>query len=241
MPKLSDMDMCSHVHNARRGHMGAQRTWIALQKYFPGHDIPYNFVSDFVRECPVCQKFRLARTKAYYPSDKRIIPVEHLHSSIGIDHIDMQEDTANDNRYILVVRVHYSGLVKFYPVKNKDAETTARTLLKFYSSYGIFETLRCDQGADYTSTVIKQLHKWFGIPVHYSIIRRHESSGVEHINREIRRHISILLATEGLYGKWSDDTVLPLVEFLINNTENTATGKKLFELHFGSSSAAFHR
>jgi hypothetical protein len=117
--------------------------------------------------------------------------------------------------------VHYSGLVKFYPVKNKDAETTARTLLKFYSSYGIFEALRCDQGADYTSTVIKQLHKWFGIPIHYSIIRRHESSGVEHINHEIRRHTSILLATEGLYGKWSEDTVLPLVEFLINNTENT--------------------
>jgi RNase H-like domain found in reverse transcriptase/Reverse transcriptase (RNA-dependent DNA polymerase) len=241
VPKLSDMDMCSHVHNARRGHMGAQRTWIALQKYFPGHSVPYEFVADFVRECSVCQKFRLARTKAYYPSDKRIIPVEHPHSSIGIDHIDMAKDDDNGNRYILVVRVHYSGLVKFYPVKNKDAETTARTLLKFYASYGIFDTLRCDQGADYTSTVIKQLHKWFGIPVHYSIIRRHESSGVEHINHEIRRHTSILLATEGLYGKWSDDTVLPLVEFLINNTENMATGKKPFELHFGSSSAAFHR
>ena len=53
--------------------------------------------------------------------------------------------------------------------------------------------------------------------------------------------LSALLATEGLYGRWSDDTVLPVVEFIMNSTENFATGKKPFELHFGSTSAAFHK
>ena len=240
-PTLSDENILNEIHNARRGHMGAQRTWTTLQRDYPGHTMPYAFVEEYVRNCPVCQKFRLGRGKAYLPAQNRIIPVEHLHSSIGIDHLDLGEDTANGNRFVLVVRVHYSGLVKLYPVKNKDAETTARTLLKFYASFGLFDTLRCDQGADYTSHVIQQLHKWFGIPIRYSIVRRHESSGVEHVNREVRRHVFALLATEGLYGRWSDDTVLPVVEFIMNSTENSATGKKPFELHFGSTSAAFHR
>jgi len=52
--------------------------------------------------------------------------------------------------------------------------------------------------------------------------------------------VTIALQAEELYGEWSDETVLPVIEFLLNNTENEVTGKKPFELHFGSKAATYH-
>jgi hypothetical protein len=51
------------IHGGRKMHWGIRRTWLLLNKYFPGHRIPYQVVSDFVKECPTCQKNRLEMTE----------------------------------------------------------------------------------------------------------------------------------------------------------------------------------
>jgi hypothetical protein len=97
--------------------------------------------------------------------------------------------------------------------------------------------VRSDQGSDFDSTLIKTLHTYLGIPQGFSLIRRHESSGVERTNREIRRHVTALLADEELYGEWSDETVLPLVQYFINSAINAETGATPFDLHYGTDMA----
>jgi len=230
---LSDEDMLRNVHGGRRAHMGAARTWQRLRDEFPGHKVPYAFVEEFVATCPTCQKHRLDRGKAYLKPQVRHLPADHPHKSLGIDTLEMAQDKRG-NRYALVLVNHFTKLTHIFPVKKKDADTTARCLLTYFSLYGRVEQVRSDQGSDFDSEVVRQLHLYLGISQKFSLVRRHESSGVERTNREIRRHITALLADEELYGQWSDETVLPLVQFTINSSVNAETGMTPFALHFGS-------
>jgi hypothetical protein len=59
-------------------HWGIRRTWILLNKYFLGHRIPYQMVSDFVKECPTCQKNRLEMTEGINPLIKHLKPEHHV-------------------------------------------------------------------------------------------------------------------------------------------------------------------
>jgi hypothetical protein len=238
--KLSDEDMIKAVHVARRGHMGVQRTWARLNDDYEGHKIPYKFVEEFIARCGVCQKFRLERKNLYYEPQTRALHAPHLHAAIGIDHIEMN-DTPSGLKYMLVVVCHFSKLVKLYPVNSVDADTTAKALLQFYSSYGVYDILRADQGGAFESNVIRKLHEYLGVPIKYSLVRRHESSGVERTNKEIRRHVQILLAVEKKGHNWADPTVTSLVEYLLNSEVNSETGQVPFKLHFGSAAAVYHR
>ena len=39
------------VHNARMGHHGVKRTWVLLNKHYPGHGVPFKVIEDFVQTC----------------------------------------------------------------------------------------------------------------------------------------------------------------------------------------------
>jgi len=238
--RISDEDMCARVHTSRRGHMGVARTVQRLAEEFPGHKIPVRFVEDYIARCPTCQKFRLARGRNYYREEARYIPAEHLHSSVGVDLMEMREDPQG-NKYLCVVVCHFSKMVRLFPMKDKTAETVAKCMLKFYAQAGIFDLLRCDPGAEFTADVVKHLHSYLGIPMRYSLVRRHESSGVERTNREVRRHLMAILADEEKYGDWSEDTVLPLVEYVLNSEVNHETGEIPLVLQYGTKAALYHR
>lgn len=236
---LSDEQMLDSLHNARQGHMGVARTWAKLKDLYPGHSIPYAYVAQYVESCPLCQKFRLDRGRMYYKPQVRKLPADYLHHSIGIDHLYMVPDEAG-NKYLLVVVNLFSKLTHLYPVPNKDEDTTARCLLRYFSQYGLADTVRCDQGSDYTGAVVRELHNYLGIPVHYGLVRRHESSGVERTNREVRRHIVALMAEDALYDSWSSDAVLPVVQFVMNSAVNGETNESPFLLHYGSAAEKYH-
>jgi hypothetical protein len=44
------------VHGGRKGQWGQRKTWSLLNITYPGHNIPYEFVVEFVKYCPTCQK-----------------------------------------------------------------------------------------------------------------------------------------------------------------------------------------
>jgi len=59
-------------HGGRRMHGGVRRTWITLNKEFPGHQISHRQVADFVAECPICQKFRSSMQDYVEPLTKHL-------------------------------------------------------------------------------------------------------------------------------------------------------------------------
>jgi hypothetical protein len=236
---LSDADMLQHVHNARQGHLGVKPTWTRLKDLYPGHEIPYAFVDEYIRNCPVCQKFRHNRGQAYYSPLIQRIPAKHLHTSIGIDLAHMIPDPLG-NRYILIVVNHFTKLVHLYPIADKEDKTIARCLIQYYSQYGIHETIRLDQGSEFTNTLIEMLHRWLGVEARYSLVNRSEASGAERSIQEVRRHLLAILHEDEEYEKWSSPEYLSIVQHILNDTVSAETGFKPFHLHYGSAAATYH-
>ena len=51
--------LLSQVHGGRAGHRGIKRTYEALNLHHPGHGISINQITDYIANCPICQKDRV--------------------------------------------------------------------------------------------------------------------------------------------------------------------------------------
>ena len=224
--------MLKAVHGGRSAHHGARRTWMLLNDHYPGHEISYSQVAEFISMCPVCQKTRLRMTEVLVPI------VRHLKNDgpgrvVGMDYLSIGEDKFG-NVGCYVVRNHFTKLIYIYATKSQSAILTATALFLYCVSYGCFDVLLTDPGSEFTSELINILNSWFGIHHRVSLVDRHESNGVEGGNKEILRHLRGLLCDERIKDRWSDPTVLGWVVFIMNSFDDSESGASPYALTFGS-------
>jgi len=233
--ELVTQDQMLHaVHGGRSAHMGARTTWMLLNKHYPGHNLSYAQVAEFVSMCPVCQKVRLSMKETLIPV------VRHLKNDgprrvVGIDYLSISEDKFG-NIGCYVARDHHTKLIFIYPTKAQSALLAATTLFLFCVTYGVFEYLMSDPGTEFTSDIVALLNSWFGIHHRISLTDRHESNGVEGGNKEILRHLRTLLCDERIKDRWSDATVIGWVTFIMNTFNDSESGASPYALTFGSDS-----
>ena len=140
---------------------------------------------------------------------------------------------------MFVVVNMFSKLVFLYPVKEKNAISCATAIFKNICTYGFVRNLYSDPGSENTTEVMTELCKMLGMTRRLSIVNRHESNGVERPNKEILRHLRHLVQQEKIKHNWADDTVLPIVQFIIKDTYNRDSGTasqgfSAFTLTFGN-------
>jgi len=230
----------SEVHGGRVGHHGARRTHLLIRQLFPGANVPHKFVEDYVSSCAVCQKTRLGMSDALQPI-YRTLKSENKRKAVGVDTLTVTPADKHGNKYIIVIVVHTTKLVSLYPSADKSAEQTATALFRFFATYGVYETLISDPGSDLMSDVVAQLTAWYGVKHVFSLVDRHESNGVEGTNKSILRHLTALVADERILDRWSDPTVLPLVQYLLNSQVSHETGLTPFHAHFGTDDSTYMR
>ena len=237
---ISADDMLKYVHGDRMAHHGQKRTWQELNKQYPGHNISFRAVQEYINNCPVCQKMRLHLVEGVHPLHRPIMP-EHRRQRVGVDTLTITPIDQSGNNYLTVIVVHPQRLMKMYPSPNRDALAMALALFQFYCTYGVFEFIYSDQGTDLMSDVIKHLHQWFGIRHRFALVDRHESNGVERSNGEILKHIRTLVMDENMQDRWSDPTIIHMVEFIINSQVNSETGIVPFHFFFGTDDIKYFR
>ena len=220
-------------------HFGALATWRLLQEQFVGHGIPMAYVRFYIRECPVCQKYRRTLTADRIPSIIRHLKVPGPRATVGIDGFTMTPPDKHGNSYIHVIVNHFTKHVYLHPSKSKDATSAANALITYVSMFGRFARLISDPGSDYASDTVRMLNEYFGIEHAFSLVDRHESNGVEPTNRELKRHIQALVHDTRFSDRWSEPQVLGLITFHINNHRSSESGYSAFDCTFGSMHSEF--
>ncbi len=221
------------VHSGRNLHPGVRRTWLALNETYPGHRIPYKVVEEFVMTCPICQKDRLAMTDSIQPIVRHLKP-PHARSIVGVDTLTVTPTDQRGNTVILVVINLFTKLVGLYPAPKHDALNTAIALFQYFCTFGLVDGIISDPGTEFTNELIAHLTRWLGIRHTFSLVDRHESNGTEPTNKAILRHLKALVYEERLVHQWSDPTVLPLIQFVLNSSYHSESGASAFQLTYGS-------
>jgi hypothetical protein len=137
---------------------------------------------------------------------------------------------------------HFSHFPHAYAAKSYDETSVVAALLKHFATFGMFDEIVSDPGSAFMSEVVKQFNRWVGIRHKVSLVGRHESNGCEGSGKQFLRHLQTLVSDERLIDRWSDDTVLPLINFeLANRTTKETGGYTPFQLKYGTQDAEYFR
>jgi hypothetical protein len=227
------------VHGGRSLHFGAAETWRKAKILFPTAKITMAAVRHFVKECPICQKMRDTGVKGL-PEQYLSLKPSTYRRAVGVDHVAVTPADKHGNCCAVLIVEFYSHFPQAYAAKSYSAESVAIALFKHFCTFGIFDQLVSDPGSAFMSDVVAQLNSWLGVQHKVSLIGRHESNGCESTGKELVRHLRTLVSDERLLDSWSDDTVLPIINFSLANHPSSETGGYTpFELKYGSSDAKY--
>ena len=225
------------VHGDEMGHNGAKRTWQLLNNHHPGHKYTMVDVQEHVKQCAVCQKYRLKFQTSVQPLVKTLVK-PNPRTAVAIDTCSMDMDN-NGNRYLLIFVNMFTKLVHIYPVKDKSAETTANKVLSYLGTYYLVDEFHSDQGSDFMSKLQKQVLDLFGIRRTHTISYSPWSSGAEPSVKKASEHVRTICADKNWASRWSDEHVIALAQMVCNEHQHTSTGVSPYEATFGSDVAKY--
>lgn len=200
------------------GHYGVERTLnkIATRYYFTGMR---RFVSDYVRKCVECQKYKADNLK---PAGLLQTPVAASRfETVAIDLFGPLPKTARGNKWVFVVEDTASKWVELFAIKDATAEECAKTLIEeVITRFGTPRKLASDNGVQFISDVMQQVAYCLDINQCFIPLYHPSSNPVERKNRDLKTQLSILVGNE--HDTW--DNYLGAVRFAINTTQCESTG-----------------
>jgi hypothetical protein len=137
---MTYVDLLRKVHGGRSGHWGVRQTWLALNKLYPGHRIPYKLVHDFVMSCYICQKDRLRQLDNIQPVTRHLHQ-DRLHRTVGIDLLTVTPEDENGYKVVIMIVDLFDKFVDPSPHKDFTAETAAIALFKHICNYGMIDAV----------------------------------------------------------------------------------------------------
>ena len=229
------------VHGGKHLHFGAAETYRRAKELYPDKYIPIELVRIWVKECPLCQKMRDTGITGLPSRTLTLKPLTYRRT-IGIDHVSVTPIDKNGNGCAIVLTEHFAHFVQIYPVSDYTADTVLVTLIKHYTTFGLFDEIASDPGSAFMSKVVAELNGMFGIRHKVSLIGRHESNGVEGSIKQFLRHLKTIVFDGRLVDRWSDSNVLSPINFALNSRTTPETGGFTpFQLKYGTQDAEYFR
>ena len=151
-----------------------------------------------------------------------------------MDLTDINENINDNNfnfKYLLNIIDHHSKLCGSYLLETKNAEEIYKNLCDFISHYGPPKLLQCDNGKEFSNSLINQLCNELNIKLIHSKPRHPQTNGaIERLHREIKKGLLIDKLTKK--DKYNIKIAIINVVFSHNNTTNRTTKYKPIELFY---------
>ena len=212
------------------GHQGQRRSLSLLYERFWWPGMTKDLVNK-VKNCGRCKKYngappiaKLQKLPCAGPGELVHINFTSIEETVGLN----EQPTIWD---VLVIQDHFSKHVVAYVVKDQTARTVAKTLRwGYFGLFGAPAYLLSDKGPAFTSRVVEDLCKMYGVQkLRTSSYHAQTNGQVERMNQTLIRMI----------GKLEDDKkacwslYLPEVLMAYNSTRSAVTGYSPHFLLFG--------
>lgn len=206
---------------AHQGHQGITRTQRALKcrVWFKNMN---KKVEDLVKRCTQCQV--TTGYEKYKPVKSTEMPEGPWHELAT----DLYGPLSENGNYLFVVTDQYSRYPLVNEVKRTDAKTICNVLKEMFSTFGIPNLIKSDNGPPYNSAEFEAFSKYMGFKHQRTTPYHHRSNGqVEAFMKNLTKMRRIAKIDNKSYKE-------KIIEFLAayRSTPHSSTGKTPIELLF---------
>ena len=189
---------------------------ILVKYYWPG---VRQDVGKFIAGCVDCRKFKSLNTAGAQDHVSPRIP-EHF-ETLSVDLVGPLPETPRGNNYIFSVMDIATGFLELFPLPTASAEAITRILSEdVFLRYGFPKSLRCDNGMQFVSAVMKQVAASMQIHFQYVATWLPRVNPVERKHRDLKPKLAI--AVQDLHTEW--DIHLTAIRWSMNSTPSSITG-----------------
>lgn len=224
--------LLTSVHNSTVvGHPGINRTIEKFRRtyYFPQYR---QYITNYVNACDVCHRSKSLRIKPHgflVPLPIAVSPWK----SISMDFIVKLPRSEEGNDSIFVIVDRFTKFAHFIPCQ--ELGRTAPKMAKLYykhlfANHGLPDDIVSDRGTVFTSDYWRSLQELTRTKLNMSTAFHPQSDGqTERINQSIEQY----LRTYCNYNQSDWESLLPLAQFVYNDSYHSATKVTPFYANFG--------
>ena len=230
VPKRYRKQILDLAHDSpTSGHMGVKRTQerITASFYWPGID---KDVRRHCLSCDICQR-TMGRGAARRAPLQEVPIVTIPFKQVGIDIIGpINPSSSRGNKYVLTMVDYATKYVEATPLETVTTITVAEALFEMWSRVGIPDKIVSDRGTQFTSDLMKEIHRLLSIKGVTTTPYHAQGNGlVERFNGTLKTMIRKLCVNEP--QEW--DRFIPAMLFAYRETPQESTGFSPFELLYG--------
>ncbi|XP_076069884.1 uncharacterized protein LOC143041747 [Oratosquilla oratoria] len=213
------------------GHFSHRKTElkVAEQFYWPGMGTD---IRTFCRSCDKCQRFSAKGRVPPVPLQPMPIVTEPF-ARVAIDLVGPLSPASSDgHRYILTLIDFATGFPEAVPLKDIDSISVAEALLTIFSRVGIPREILSDRGTQFTSNLMKELHRMLGVkPIFTTPFHPSGNGRIERLHGPLKAILRKLCAEKP--REWHRYLIPTL--FALGELPSDRTGFSAFELLYGRS------
>ena len=158
------------------GHLGVNKTHDRIVTHFWWPTLRKD-VAEFCTSCPVCQIVGKPNQKIPNAPLHPILAFQEPFSRIIIDCVGPLPKTKSGNQYLLTIMGAATGFPESIPLRNIKSPTIVRALIKFFTLFGLPQSVQSDQGSKFMSGLFQQVMHELGITQYKSSAYHPESQG----------------------------------------------------------------
>lgn len=211
------------------GHFSHRKTETRVKEEFHWPGITTD-IRDYCRSCDKCQ--RLSTKGRVKPVPLKPMPIlTEPFSRVAIDLVGpLNPPSSEGHRYILTLINFATGFPETMPLKDMSSITVAESLIAIFSRVGIPKEILSDNGTQFKSDLMKELHRLLGVkPLFTTPFHPSGNGRIERFHSTLKSSLRKVCEDKPKY--WH--RYLSPLMFAMREMPSDRTGFSAFELLYG--------